>query len=78
MTLRHLAPAPLLAIAVFACTPSVPSNPNTFVPTAMFDPTTGNIPLPSALAINPLLNPFVLSPRNAQEELLGYLSLIHI
>ncbi|MEI6223228.1 MAG: hypothetical protein WCS72_00650 [Deltaproteobacteria bacterium] len=72
MTLRHLAPAPLLAIAVLACTPSVPSNPNTFVPTAMFDPTTGNIPLPSALAINPLLNPFVLSPRNAQEELLGY------
>jgi dienelactone hydrolase len=72
MTLRHLAPAPLLAVAIFACTPSVPSNPNTYVVTAAFDPTTGNFPLPSALAINPLLNPYVLHPRNAQDELLAY------
>ncbi len=72
MTLRHLAPAPLLAVAILACTPSVPSNPNTYVPTAAFDPTTGNFPLPSALAINPLLNPYVLHPRNAQDELLAY------
>ncbi|MEI7704078.1 MAG: hypothetical protein WCK73_05730, partial [Deltaproteobacteria bacterium] len=72
MKLRHLVPAPLLLVAVLACTPSVPSNPNTFIPTALFDPTTGVIPLPNSLAISPDLNPYILHPRNAQEELLGY------
>jgi hypothetical protein len=72
MTLRHLAPAPLLALAVLACTPSVPSNPNTVVVTAEFDPSTGTIPLPNSLAISPDLNPYLLAPRNAQEELLAY------
>ena len=72
MSLRHLAPAPLLALAILACTPSVPSNPNTFIPTAMFDPSTGTIPFPNSLAISPALNPNILKPRNAQEELLGY------
>ena len=72
MTLRHLAPAPLLALAVLACTPSVPSNPNTVVVTAEFDPSTGTIPLPNSLAISPDLNPNLLAPRNAQEELLAY------
>ena len=72
MTLRHLAPAPLLALAVLACTPSVPSNPNTVVVTAEFDPSTSTIPLPNSLAISPDLNPNILAPRNAQEELLGY------
>jgi hypothetical protein len=72
MTLRHLAPAPLLAVAIFACTPSVPSNPNTVVVTAEFDPSTGTIPLPNSLAISPELNPYLLAPRNAQEELLAY------
>ena len=66
MKLRHLVPAPLLLVAVLACTPSVPSNPNTFIPTALFDPTTGVIPLPNSLAISPDLNPYIL------------LSLIHI
>ena len=72
MTLRHLAPAPLLAVAILACTPSVPSNPNTEIVTAEFDPATGTIPLPNSLAISPDLNPNILAPRNAQEELLGY------
>ena len=72
MTLRRFAFAPLLALAIFACTPSVPSNPNTVIVTAEFDPSTSTIPLPNDLAINPLLNPFLLHPRNAQEELLGY------
>ncbi len=76
MTLRHLAPAPLLAVAVLACTPSVPSNPNGApgnpVVTAQFDPSTGTIPLPNSLAISPELNPNLLAPRNAQEELLAY------
>ena len=72
MTLRHLAPAPLLAVAIFACTPSVPSNPYTEIVTAEFDPATGTIPLPNSLAINPALNPALLAPRNAQEELLAY------
>lgn len=72
MTLRHLAPAALLALAVLACTPSVPSNPNTVIVTAEFDPSTGTIPQPNSLAINPALNPNLLAPRNAQEELLAY------
>jgi hypothetical protein len=72
MTLRHLAPAPLLALAILACTPSVPSNPNTVIVTAEFDPSTGTIPLPNSLAISPDLNPHLLAPRNAQEELLAY------
>ena len=72
MTLRHLAPAPLLAAAIFACTPSVPSNPNTEIVTAEFNPATSTIPLPNSLAISPDLNPNLLAPRNAQEELLGY------
>ena len=72
MTFRHLAPATLLAFAVAACTGSVPSNPNTTIVTADFDPAAGVIPLPSALAISPALNPNLLSPRNAQEELLAY------
>lgn len=72
MTLRHLAPAPLLAVAILACTPSVPSNPNTSIVTAEFDPATSTIPLPNSLAISPELNPNLLAPRNAQEELLAY------
>ncbi len=72
MTLRHLAPAPLLAVAILACTPSVPSNPNTEIVTAEFNPATSTIPLPNSLAISPDLNPAILAPRNAQEELLGY------
>lgn len=72
MTLRHLAPAPLLAVAILACTPSVPSNPNTTIVTAEFDPASSTIPLPNSLAISPELNPHLLAPRNAQEELLAY------
>ena len=72
MTLRHLAPAPLIAVAILACTPSVPSNPNTSIVTAEFNPATSTLPLPNSLAISPDLNPNLLAPRNAQEELLGY------
>ncbi|HQR28794.1 MAG TPA: hypothetical protein PLL32_00175 [Anaeromyxobacteraceae bacterium] len=72
MTYRRLALAPVLALAISACTPSVPSNPNTTIFTAEFDPTANVIPLPNDLAINPLLNPSVLDPQNAQEELLAY------
>jgi len=72
MTLRRFAIAPLLALATFACTQTVPSNPNTAVPTAEWDPTTGVIPLPNDLAISPLLNPALVHPQNAQDELLAY------
>ena len=72
MTLRRIAIPPLLALAAFACTPSVPSNPNTAVNTAQWDPSSGVIPLPNDLAINPQLNPGLLAPANAQDELLAY------
>jgi hypothetical protein len=70
MKLRHLAPA-LLAAAALGCSQSVPSNPNTFIVTAQFDPTAAILPLPNSLVLDPRLNPTVLFPRNAQEELLA-------
>ncbi len=70
MKLRHLAPA-LLAAAALGCMSSVPSNPNTFVVVAQFDPTAGIVPIPNSLVLDPRLNPTVLFPRNAQEELLA-------
>jgi hypothetical protein len=72
MPLRRLAPATLVALAISACTSTVPSNPNTAVVTAEFDPTAGVLPLPNTLATNPLLNPGLLAPQNAQDELLAY------
>jgi hypothetical protein len=74
MMLRRFAPAPLLALAIFACTPSVPSQQTTTVVTAEFDLASSPpvVPQPNDLAIQPILNPGILSPANAQDELLGY------
>ena len=74
MMLRRFAPAPLLALAIFACTPSVPSNPNTVIVTALFDLASSPpvIPLPNDLALQPALNPGLLNPQDAQTELLAY------
>ena len=75
MMLRRFAPAPLLALAIFACTPSVPSNPNTVIVTAEFDPSTSTIPLPNDLAylkFVPVPGTPTPTPANAQEELLAY------
>ena len=76
MMLRRFAPAPLLALAIFACTPSVPSNPNTVIVTALFDLASSPpvIPLPNDLALQPALNPGLLNPQDAQSELLAYFS----
>jgi len=74
MMLRRFAPAPLLALAIFACTPSVPSNPNTVIVTALFDLASSPpvIPLPNDLALQAALNPGLLNPQDAQTELLAY------
>ena len=74
MMLRRFAPAPLLALAIFACTPSVPSQQTTTVVTAEFDLASSPpvIPQPNDLAIQPILNQGILNPTTAQNELLGY------
>jgi hypothetical protein len=74
MMLRRFAPAPLLALAIFACTPSVPSQQFTTVVTAQFDLASSPpvIPQPNDLVLQPALNPGILNPSNAQEELLAF------
>src|SRR5512137_2190558 len=73
MPLRRHAPA-LQVLAALACTPSVPSNPNTVVVTAGFDlvSTPPVLPFPNDLAISTSLNPGLANPQNAQDELLAY------
>ncbi len=61
--LRRFAP-PLLALAAFACTPSVPKNPST-VDYAAFDPLSAVFPLPNELALQ-----FAAVVPGAQGELL--------
>ena len=61
--LRRFAP-PLLALAVFACTPSVPKNPST-VDYAAFDPLNAVFPTPNELILQ-----FASSVPGAQGELL--------
>jgi hypothetical protein len=61
--LRRFAP-PLLALAVFACTPSVPKNPST-VDYAAFDPLNAVFPTPNELILQ-----FASSVLGAQGELL--------
>lgn len=74
MMLRRIAPVPLLALAIFACTPSVPSQQYTTVVTAVFDLASSPpvIPQPNDLVLQPQLNPAIVNPQNAQDELLGY------
>jgi hypothetical protein len=73
MMLRRIAPVPLLALAIFACTPSVPSQQHTTVVTAVFDLASSppTIPQPNDLVLQPQLNPAILNPQNAQDELLA-------
>ena len=74
MTLRRFAIAPLLALAIFACTPTVPSQQTTTVVAAVFDLASSPpvIPQPNDLVLQPQLNPGILHPANAQDELLAY------
>ncbi len=73
MMLRRIAPVPLLALAIFACTPSVPSQQYTTVVTAVFELSSSPpvIPQPNDLVLQPQLNPAILNPQNAQDELLA-------
>jgi len=67
--IRDLVAGLALVLAAVSCAPDIPySDPVPKVATAIFDPTTGQIPLPNALALSPL--GLAGLPDGAQKELL--------
>jgi hypothetical protein len=69
MTTSRVAPLSALLLALASCTPSVPQSPSpASVVSALFDPATGEIPLPNDLVLQ---SPATLPLPAAEKELLG-------